>query len=135
MRILIVDDDLVCSRLLGTILKPYGDCVTASDGEAAIRLTTEALIRKQPFDLLCLDIQMPGIDGQMALRCLRAVEAAFGRVGLHGATILMVTSQDDAKNISAAFRGQCEGYIVKPIAEAQIVAQLAGLDIEPIAQR
>ncbi len=124
MRILITDDDLVCIRLVSTILKPYGTCEEASNGEAAVRLFTEALVKKQAFDLVCLDIQMPGLDGQATLRCLRAIEAAFGRTGLACSKILMVTTQGDAKSVAAAFRGQCEGYVIKPIDKAQIIAQL-----------
>ena len=131
MRILITDDDQVCTRLVATILKPYGTCQEAGNGEIAIRLFTEALVKNEPFDLVCLDIQMPDLDGQSTLRCLRAIEAAFGRTGLAGAKILMVTTQGDAKSVSAAFRGQCEGYVIKPIDKAQIIAQLVELGVTP----
>jgi two-component system chemotaxis response regulator CheY len=129
MRILITDDDLVCTKLVSTILKPYGTCEEASNGEIAIRLFTEALVKKDPFDLVCLDIQMPGLDGHATLRCLRAIEAAFGRTGLACSKILMVTTQGDAKSVAAAFRGQCEGYVIKPIDKTQIIAQLVQLEI------
>jgi two-component system chemotaxis response regulator CheY len=131
MRILIIDDDHVCCLLLATMLKPYGDCRLAKDGETAISLFTEALLRQQPYDLVCLDIQMPGLDGQVTLRCLRAIEAGCGRTGRAGATILMASVQDNPKSILSAFRGQCEGYLIKPLDPAQLIAQLTSLGIKP----
>ena len=43
----------------------------------------------------------------------------------------MVTKQGDAKSVLTAFRGQCEGYVIKPIDKAQIIAQLLQLRITP----
>ena len=131
MRILITDDDQVCTLMLSAMLKPYGDCRVAQNGETAIRLFTEALVRQQPFDLVSLDVQMPELDGHATLRCLRAIEAGFGRSGSSGATILMASVQGSAKSILAAFRGQCEGYLIKPLDQTQMAAQLASLGIKP----
>ena len=131
MRILITDDDDICARLLSAMLKPYGTCTTAGHGVAAIQAFTAALLRKEPFDLLCLDIQMPELDGYALLHCLRAIEAGFGRTGRAAATILMVTNRNDPKSVFAAFRGQCEGYIIKPLDRSQLIAQLEELGIQP----
>jgi len=130
MRILITDDDQFCSRILSEILSPYGTCQLAGDGEQAIRMFTKALVQQIPYGLICLDIQMPGIDGHATLNCFRSIEAGFGIMGSAGARILMVTTTSDPKSITAAFRSQCEGYIVKPIDEDQIKKQLGQLGIK-----
>lgn len=105
----------------------------ANHGATAITRFTQALIALEPFDLVCLDIQMPEIDGHAMLHCLRAIESAFGREGRNAATILMVTNRNDPKSVFTAFRGQCEGYIIKPLDRNQLVTQLAELRIVPIA--
>lgn len=133
MRILITDDDHICTMLLATILKPFGECVIAKDGETAIRLFTEGLAQQRPFGLVCLDIQMPVLDGHAVLRSLRAIEAGFGRGGLDGSTVLMTTTRDDNKAIAEAFRGQCEGYVIKPIDRETLLTLLVKLGIRPAA--
>ena len=94
MRILIAEDDQTCSLILESMLKPYGSTVVDEDGEAVIRTVTSDLIKQQPFDLICLDIMMPGLEGQACLRCIRAIEYGFGRIGGAGAKILMTTGLD-----------------------------------------
>jgi len=131
MRILIAEDDETCAMILESMLKPYGSAVIAADGEAVIRLFTTHLVKQQPFDLICLDIMMPGLDGQACLRCIRAIEHGFGRVGGAGTKILMTTSLDAQESIFAAFRSQCEGYLVKPIDRTRLTAQLASLGFSP----
>jgi len=131
MRTLIAEDDETCSLILGSMLKPYGTSVVAADGEAVIRAVTTELVNQQPFDLICLDIMMPGLDGQACLRCIRAIEQGFGRVGGAGSKILMTTALDSPENILAAFRSQCEGYLVKPIDRVKLTAQLSKLGFSP----
>ena len=131
MRILIAEDDQTCSLILESMLKPYGSTVVVEDGEAAIRTVTSDLVNQQPFDLICLDIMMPGLDGQACLRCIRAIEYGFDRIGGAGAKILMTTGLDAPEAIMNAFRSQCEGYLVKPIDRARLHAQLSKLGYHP----
>ena len=131
MRILIAEDDDTCSMILASMLKPYGVAVVVEDGEALIRTFTTELVKKQPFDLICLDIKMLGLDGQACLRCIRAIEQGFGLIGGSGVKILMTTGLNAPESILAAFRSQCEGYLVKPIDRAKLIAQLTGLGFSP----
>ena len=131
MRILIAEDDQTCSLILESMLKPYGSTLVVEDGEAVIRTVTSDLVKQQPFDLICLDIMMPGLDGQACLRCIRAIEYGFGRIGGVGAKILMTTGLDAPEAIMNAFRGQCEGYLVKPIERSRLHAQLSQLGYHP----
>ena len=132
MRILIAEDDDTCSMILASMLKPYGAAVVVEDGEAMIRTFTTELVKKQPFDLICLDIKMPGLDGQACLRCIRAIEQGFGLIGGSGVKILMTTGMNAPDSILAAFRSQCEGYLVKPIDRAKLIAQLTSLKFSPL---
>ena len=131
MRILIAEDDQTCSLILQSMLKPYGPTTAVEDGESVIRTLTGDLLKQQRFDLICLDIMMPGLDGQACLRCIRAIEHGFGLVGGAGSKILMTTGLNAPESILSAFRSQCEGYLIKPIDRTRLQAQLAQLGFAP----
>lgn len=124
MRILIVDDDLTSRCVLQGLLAGRGTIDTAVCGQDAVRAFAAALALQQPYDLVCLDIQMPDMDGQAALRAIRALEDARGVTSRGAAKILMTTGVTDSKEIFRAFRGQCEGYLVKPIEKKALEAEL-----------
>ena len=64
MRILIVEDDFICRRLVHDILAPYGDCDVAMNGKEGMKAFKMALNAGKPYNLICLDIMMPEMDGQ-----------------------------------------------------------------------
>jgi two-component system chemotaxis response regulator CheY len=127
MKILIVEDDDVSSTLLSTILAPLGDCDVAIDGESAVSLFEHAHQEETPYDILCIDIMLPGLDGQNVLKRVRLIEERRGIMGLAGVKIVMITALGDHTNIMEAFRSQCEGYIVKPIRKEKVLTQLRTL--------
>jgi two-component system chemotaxis response regulator CheY len=129
MNMLIVEDDPVSGTLLKAILSPYGSCDSTADGLTAVRSFEGALKNKKPYDLICLDIMLPDLSGQEALKRIRELESARGIAGLDRVKIIMVTALGDGKNVMAAFRSQCEGYIVKPIRKDKIIGQLKALDL------
>ena len=78
VKFLIVDDDPACRRLLKHFLSPYGHCDLAFDGREAIAAVRIAMDNESPYDLICLDIMMPEMDGQTALREIRGLEEEKG---------------------------------------------------------
>jgi len=68
---------------------------------------------------------MPEMDGQAALKELRAIEHAHGRLGSKGARVIMTTALRDPANVMEAFREQCDGYLVKPIDRAKLFGYLS----------
>jgi two-component system chemotaxis response regulator CheY len=71
MECLIVEDDFAARKLLQTYLSDYGDCFIAVNGHEAVKVFQEALKQRQPFDLICLDIMMPEMNGHDALQEIR----------------------------------------------------------------
>ena len=63
-----------------------------------------ALERGQPYDLICMDIMMPEMDGREAVRQVRAIEAAHGILSTSGAKIIMTTTVDDIKEVIRCFQ-------------------------------
>ncbi|MCP4687208.1 MAG: response regulator [Desulfobacterales bacterium] len=130
MRILIVEDDLVSRRLLETILSPYGECHTAVDGEEAVQAFKMAHEEGAPYALICLDIMMPKMDGQEALKQIREIEKERRVAGPEEVKILMVTALDDPKSVVEAFyRGGATSYIVKPIIKKKILNEIRKFDL------
>lgn len=131
MRILIAEDDTTCAMILVSLLKPYGEATVVENGEALVSTFTEALVNNRAFDLVCLDIKMPGLDGQVCLTCLRAIEKGFGKDCWNACKVLMTTGVQSREHVMHAFRNQCEGYLVKPIERAELTKHLAGLGFNP----
>lgn len=129
MKCLIVEDDFTCRRLLQAYLADYADCFIACNGQEAVEAFTEALDAGEPYDLICLDIMMPGMDGHAALARLRQIEADHGIGGLDSVKVIMTTALDDSENIFGAFRTGCEGYVVKPIEKARLLGEMEKLGL------
>ena len=130
-RYLIVDDERLCRALLADILEPYGQCDFAYDGAEAIDAVRLALEDGAPYDLICLDIMMPGVSGHDALQAIRDVEAEHGLRGSDVAKVIMTTALRDSKHCIQSFREGCESYVTKPIAEAELLTRMQQLGLLP----
>ncbi|MBF0124568.1 MAG: response regulator [Magnetococcales bacterium] len=116
MKTLIVDDLIENRKLLGTLLRPYGVCEMASDGAEAVEMFKAALLEGEPFDLVLLDIMMPGMNGQEALRQIRQEEADQEVEKGQETVIIMATALDSPQAVlQAFFKGGCTDYVSKPI--------------------
>jgi len=129
MRILITDDNYASRRLLKAFLKEYGECDFAVNGQEAIDSFKKAWQEESPYKLICLDIMMPEVDGMEALRQIRAWESSEGIAEADQAKVIMTTALDDRKDIIESFNEGCEGYLIKPVEEAQITKVLIQLGL------
>lgn len=125
MKILIVEDDFISRRIIKEILSPYGDCDIVVDGEEAIQAFQLAMNEQEPYDLVCMDIMMPNMDGQEALKQIRDIEKNAGIRGSAEVKVIMITALDDPKTVfKAYYRGGATSYIVKPIEKDKLVNEL-----------
>jgi len=129
MRILIVEDDFVSRLLLQKMLTSYGMCEIAVDGQEAVDAFKMALEEKNPYDFICLDIMMPGMDGREALKQIRSIEKEKGIGGFDHAKIIMTTALKDTDNVMGSFKDQCDGYIVKPIDKQKLLGKMIELGL------
>jgi two-component system, chemotaxis family, chemotaxis protein CheY len=135
MKCLIVEDDFANRKLLKIHLSHYGDCDVAVNGSEAVQAVREALAEGTPYGLICLDIAMPEMDGQEALKAIRQLESEHGIAGLDGAKVIMTTAFGDAQNVLAAFRSGCEGYLVKPISREKLLQEMDKLGLISVKSR
>jgi two-component system chemotaxis response regulator CheY len=124
MRTLIVEDDFTSRLLLQTFLAKYGECHVAVNGKEAITAFRAARESAQFYDLICMDIMMPEMDGQTAIKEIRAIETADGTLSTNGAKIIMTTALDDVKNVVQSFQSLCDAYLFKPIDTGKLVGHM-----------
>ena len=126
-RFLIVDDDSVSRVKLKTILSEVGDCLSAEGGNEAIGLFIREFNGGKPFDMVALDIDMPGIKGTEVLARIRQFEQSVEEPAdtRPRARVVMITSHSDRAHVQKAVKYGCDGYIVKPFNQMSIFDKLA----------
>ncbi|MBI5543217.1 MAG: response regulator [Deltaproteobacteria bacterium] len=127
MKTLVAEDDFTGRLLLQTILSTYGECHVAVNGKEALQAFQSARDSGHPYDLVCLDIMMPDMDGQESLRRIREIEEAGDARGLNSVKVIMTTALRDKTNVMTAFRNLCDAYLVKPVDKALLLDHLRSL--------
>lgn len=125
MKTLIVEDDFIARSILKDILSPYSDCDFVVDGEEAIQAFRHAWDKSKPYDLICMDIMMPKLDGQEALKRIRELEELLSVKSSQQVKVIMVTALSDPKNVvEAYYKAGDTSYIVKPINKQKFLEEV-----------
>jgi two-component system, OmpR family, response regulator len=115
MHILVVEDDAGLARRIASTLTEAGhDPIVVHDGEKALDKTKGA-----PFDLIVLDIILPGMDGFEVLRHLRAQHLA--------SRVLMLTARGELNDRVTGLQLGADDYLPKPFAMGELVARVNAL--------
>lgn len=115
MRILIAEDDFASRKAILKFLSVYGECDVTVDGMEAIDAFMMALEDDDPYDLICLDVMMPLMDGYQALKNIRGIEKERNVPQEKQAKVIMTTALNEEKNVKKAFELGCTVYCAKPI--------------------
>ena len=116
MKCLIVDDELFCREFVATLLRATAECHQAKSGTEALVKYNSALAVGEPYDLIILDIMMPGVSGQDAARAIRSIEEEQKPDKRAG--IVMLTALNSADDAMESFcRAQSAAYLVKPVSK------------------
>ena len=129
MRILIAEDDLISRTFMKKFLSKYGECDVAVNGLEAIDAFLGALKEERPYQLICLDVMMPKLDGLKALQAIRDIEKQKGLEGDQLVKIIMTTALNDKNTIMNAYDNGCEAYAWKPIETDKFIAVMKKLGL------
>ncbi|PQZ83607.1 MULTISPECIES: ATP-binding protein [unclassified Brevundimonas] len=121
LRVLLAEDHPTNQRLIQLILADHvTELVIVDDGAQAV-----AAFEAQPFDVVLMDMQMPGMDGLTATRALRAVEAA--RPAAAPTPILMLSANAMPEHRDSARAAGADLHLAKPITARDLLTALAML--------
>jgi len=132
MECLIVEDDFTARKLLQQYLQDQGNCDIAVNGREAVDCFKNALENGRPYDLICLDIMMPEMNGMGVLKAVRRIEKEHGIKSLDGVKVIITTALSDSVNIKDAFKIGCEAYLVKPVTKESLLKEMEKLGLAPV---
>jgi len=115
MKILLAEDDFATRKSMSSFLSKYGECDITVDGMEAVDAFNMALEDGEPYDLVCLDIMMPVMDGYQALMGIRNLEKQKNIPEDKAVKVIMTTALNDESNVKMAFELGCTIYSGKPV--------------------
>ena len=117
LKVLVAEDNTINQRLMIGLLTGLGHtAVVVNDGQKALKCLSQL-----PFDVVIMDVMMPGMDGLEALAKLREQEQARGG----HMPVIMATAHDDPEDRARFTQAGADGYVAKPVAVEALRAELA----------
>ncbi len=127
MKILVCDDSATVREFWKVCLEGYGEVDYAQNGAEAIELIDNAYQQNEPYELACLDIIMPEVNGYDVLAHIRMVEEEHKGENLPPCKIIMATGKDQPQDFTAAYMIGCEAYITKPLNKEKVLSEIKSL--------
>lgn len=115
MKTLVAEDDFASRKFITNYLSKYGECDATVDGMEVVDAFMMAYEDEEPYDLVCLDVMMPVMDGYQALKAIRDIEAEKGIPIEERVKIVMMTALNQESNVKKAFEMGCTVYCAKPV--------------------
>lgn len=129
MKILIAEDNFTSRLFMRKFLSKYGMCDVVVDGIEAIDAFIISLNDGYHYDLICLDIMMPKVDGIKVLKSIRDIEKQRGIEGEKKVKIIMTTALNDRETVQKAYDSGCEAYAWKPIETDKFILVMKNLGL------
>lgn len=115
LKILLAEDDFATRKFMLKFLEKYGEVDVTVDGMEAVDAFLMSLEDEEPYDLVCLDVMMPVMDGYQALMGIRNIEKQRNIAQADMVKVIMTTALNDEKNVKKAFELGCTVYSGKPL--------------------
>lgn len=132
LKCLIVDDDELGRELIVQYLEGIANCDTASNGHEALELFETSLESETPYDLIILDLLMPGMDGYETGSMIRQLEKERAVPATCGVHIIIISSVNTPKEIIQAYMSaQSAAHLNKPVSPEKLRKTLVTLELVP----
>jgi len=129
MRFLIADDNQMNQNLMHIIFKPYGTCDIVSNGLEVMEKYLDSIKTNSPYDLICLDILMPTMDGHKTLHKIRMIENEKNIKYEDRTLIMMVTGIDNDIDRVRSICSEADAIMVKPVTVKSVREKLIELQL------
>ncbi|MCG8632376.1 MAG: HDOD domain-containing protein [Desulfobacterales bacterium] len=130
MKILVVDDENISRKILVSKMKALGTCVAVDNSKKALAEMELADNKEDPFDIITLDVSMPGMDGRQMLKHIRTREIKNKVPKEERVKILMVTARMNMNTIKSCIKMGCNGYLTKPVSRFQLLQNLGKMGFD-----
>ncbi|MCF7810317.1 response regulator [bacterium] len=124
MRALVVEDDVTSRKLMGSFISKFGDCDSVEDGIEAIVSYRMAICQNKPYDIICLDLNLPDVDGMTVLKKIRWYEKNNDVNESERTKIIVTTSTSEIEIVKKAAVLGCDGYLLKPVDRLKLIEHL-----------
>jgi two-component system chemotaxis response regulator CheY len=127
---LIVDDDEMGRLMLQDFLSEFAPCDCAENGREGLAFFETALTEGNPYDLLCVDLVMPEMNGLALIRKVREIEKTHPFFKNMRTKIFVISASDSPwDKADLLLDNLCEDYIAKPFNRSLLMASLQSNDL------
>lgn len=124
MKILIAEDQAIIREMMVKMLTGIGHIESFDTGRKALQAFEQAFKDSDPFELMILDVSMPGMSGIDLLKSVRAFEARYKVIKAAQVKVLMMTSYADKETVIACYLAGCNDYAVKPFNSRVVIEKI-----------
>lgn len=129
MRILLAESDYGSRKAFSQLLSQYGECDVVVDGEEAVECFVIALENNESYDLACLDIFIPVMDGHQVLKKIREIESQRNIQQKDRIKVVMTSKQGLNHTPEKLYGADNEMFLIKPFDEGELQAALKELGL------
>ncbi len=115
MKSLVVDDEFTNRIILQKFLARHGEVMVCDNGSAAVEAFISALDAGDSFQLICMDVMMPVMDGTEALIKIRECEKERGISRENGVRVILTTGLEGSDSSMDSVRELTDGILTKPV--------------------
>ena len=115
--------------MLLRILRNYGECDLAASGKEGVLAFQAAWEKSSPYDLLCVDLRMPELDGASVIQIIRTMEKKMSVNSVERVQIIVISADSDRASKDICEKLGSDGYIAKPITVETVANRLKALGL------